>query len=298
MLARIPNIKAVLFDVYGTLFVSSAHNIQSLERTATDQAFCEALASVGLDCRCPGSVGVQRLAAIMRSVHEAAHRRGNHHPEVDIQEIWNLTLKSLANDGALEHVDLNAEQVRQLAVEFECRTNPVWPMPHAAWCLKTLHEAGITLGLISNAQFFTKELFPALLGATVAELGFAPELQFYSYEHGAREARDTSARCRSQRTRPGGTFDRWKRCVSATTWLNDVIPAADLDFARPCSPVTSAVCAGSLVRSGLTSLPISYSRTSISCPPVWGLRGTRYASNLPWHDPLWSTYVTRAQLFG
>ena len=38
-------------------------------------------------------------------------------------------------------------------------------MPHAAWCLRILREAGITLGLLSNAQFFTKELFPALFGA-------------------------------------------------------------------------------------------------------------------------------------
>ena len=38
--------------------------------------------------------------------------------------------------------------------------------------------------MISNAQFYTPEAFPALVRQTLAELGFEHDLQFYSYQHG------------------------------------------------------------------------------------------------------------------
>ena len=46
MLAQLPGIKAVLFDVYGTLFISSAHSMQATDLAAA-KAFSAALASVG-----------------------------------------------------------------------------------------------------------------------------------------------------------------------------------------------------------------------------------------------------------
>ena len=297
VLARLPGIKAVLFDVYGTLFVSSAHNMQSIERTAAAQAFREALASVGRDCRGPGSAGVERLAAVTRGVHETAHRRGNHHPEVDIEEIWNLTLTSLADDGVLEHVDMDAEQVRQLAVEFEWRTNPVWPMPHAAWCLNVLRATGIELGLISNAQFFTRELFPALFGGTVAELGFAPQLEFYSYEYGAAKpgirlhvaARAALAKIH---IRPAETL-----CIG-NDMLNDVVPAAKLGFRtalfagdqrslRWVDCPEWADVAPDIVLTDLDQLP-----------PCVTTVGRAQRGSLPWRNPLWGMCAGRAQLYG
>jgi putative hydrolase of the HAD superfamily len=40
------------------------------------------------------------------------------------------------------------------------------------------------LGIISNAQFFTPLLFPALLGHPLDELGFSAEMQYFSYQVG------------------------------------------------------------------------------------------------------------------
>jgi putative hydrolase of the HAD superfamily len=70
-----------------------------------------------------------------------------------------------------------------LAIEFEVRANPAWPMPAAARCLESLAAGGRVLGIISNAQFFTPLLFPATLGKTLDELGFDARLRYYSYEH-------------------------------------------------------------------------------------------------------------------
>ena len=69
-----------------------------------------------------------------------------------------------------------------LAVEYECRVNPVWPMPNLQKALKLQKEEGRVLGIVSNAQFYTPLLFPALLETPLAALGFDPGLCVWSYE--------------------------------------------------------------------------------------------------------------------
>jgi putative hydrolase of the HAD superfamily len=297
LLARLPAIKAVLFDVYGTLFVSSAHNLQSTDRMAAAKAFCAALASVGRIGRCTGATGFARLATVIRSAHATAHRAGNDHPEIDIRDVWKVTLNSLENDGLLDPVDMRAEQICRLAVEFECRTNPVWPMPHAAWCLRTLKAAGIQMGLISNAQFFTRKLFPALLGATTAELGISSHLQFYSYQYGAAKPGThlhfaASAALAKMHIHPSETL-----CIG-NDMLNDVVPAAKLGFrtalfAGDQRSLRSVSCPGwsavapDLVLTDLDQLPACV--TSVGC--------ARH-DPLPWHNPLWGMHMGRMQLYG
>ena len=54
---------------------------------------------------------------------------------------------------------------------------------------------------------------------------------------------------------PGCTSDPRRRCVSATTWPMTSFPPPDLDFARPCLPVTSAACRASRARVASTFAP-------------------------------------------
>jgi len=118
---------------------------------------------------------------------------------------------------------------RRLAIEYEVRANPVWPMPGCREVLAALCEAGLVLGLISNAQFFTPYLFPALLGKSRAELGFHPELQFFSFEQ--------------RQAKPGGGLFRLARAQLERLGIapdsvvyvgndmrNDIAPAARIGF--------------------------------------------------------------------
>ena len=75
-----------------------------------------------------------------------------------------------------------------LALEYECLVNPVWPMPNIEQCLEQLRGRGLRLGIVSNAQAMTRELFPALVGKTLGELGFEEKLQFFSYLYGESKA--------------------------------------------------------------------------------------------------------------
>ena len=141
-----------------------------------------------------------------------------------IPERMDLETAALIEPAAVGAVDL-----RRLAVEYEIRANPCWPMPHLRECLESLRHRGLLLGIISNAQFYTRELFDALLDATPEARGFDPDLQFYSYQHG--------------RAKPGTALHelavealRQKRIgchevlFVGNDMLNDVLPASRVGF--------------------------------------------------------------------
>ncbi len=181
-LRPLEGIRAVLFDVYGTLFVSGSGDIGAADAADRARAFVDALAAVGLEFHDDGSAGVERLHQCILSEHERLRREGVPFPEVDVVEIWQQALNSLKTEGTISG-SLEETDWPRLAVEYEMRTNPVWPMPDCAETLQRLQEAGFLLGLVSNAQFFTPLLFPALLGKSRAELGFDDRLQWFSYQH-------------------------------------------------------------------------------------------------------------------
>jgi putative hydrolase of the HAD superfamily len=180
--AALADIRAVLFDIYGTLLISASGDIGPASAERNEQALREALSASGLP--------VGRLAediraadALVDAISEAqALRRadGIEFPEVDIISVWRQVLGQLFQG----ELDLGTDDVRlrRLAVEYECRSNPVWPMPALRDTLDTLRASGRQLGIVSNAQFYTPLMFPALLDATVEELGFDPCLCAWSYE--------------------------------------------------------------------------------------------------------------------
>ncbi len=175
-------IRAVLFDIYGTLFISASGDIGLADGSVRGDAAAETLACMGIRLRVGGDEIVKRLHESIREEHTASRMRGIEHPEVDIREIWKTTLGRLQAAGQIEsptQVDLE-----RLCVEYEVRTNPVWPMPGLGKCLAACRSLDLVLGIISNAQFFTPPLFESLLGTSLDDLGFDAHLRYYSYAWG------------------------------------------------------------------------------------------------------------------
>ena len=178
-LREIPGLRAVLFDIYGTLFVSGCGDVGTVAGLDMQSAAASALAAVGLTSASDHDVAEVLRETIAR--HHADRRaEGIEHPEVDILDVWSETLCTI---GLLPSTWAATWDPRRLAIEYECRVNPVWPMPHLLETLEGLRGLKLTLGLISNAQFFTPELFSALLGETAESIGFDEQLQYYSYRH-------------------------------------------------------------------------------------------------------------------
>lgn len=177
--------RAVLFDVYGTLLVSACKGDLGTEAAIDDaDAFHWALGAVGVPFsgELPAKRGVEIFLNLVQDAHARLGALGVERPEIDVRETWGDAFRILHREGRVERA-LAPEEAERFALEFECRANPVWPMPGAAETLRALRERGFVLGIVSNAQFFTPLVMEALLGAPMADLGFGADLCAWSYEH-------------------------------------------------------------------------------------------------------------------
>lgn len=192
--APVDGIRAILFDIYGTLFVSASGDVGTALSDGENNRFTEAFAEavphlVGMRARArdlPAELGERASEAYFSAIsraHAVSRRAGIDHPEVEIRRIWQEACAELTSGGLLSrHPD--PADIERLALAYELRSNPVWPMPEASRTIGELAAAGYRLGVVSNAQFFTPLLFPALMGAEAEELGFDPGACAYSFAHG------------------------------------------------------------------------------------------------------------------
>jgi putative hydrolase of the HAD superfamily len=227
-LKRLPGIAAVLFDLYGTLLLSDIGEIGIADRERSARAFSGALEAVGIRSEASGGEGLHRLEEAVRLRRAAARAEGIDFPEVDIVEVWNDVLLGM-HDAEQGEQDRHESDLERLAVEYEARANPVWPVPRLVESLDALRGKGLVLGIISNAQFFSRELFPALLGRTAEDLGFEAGLQFFSYRHGrAKPGLALFRRARSALSRRG--IEGGRTLYVGNDMLNDVTAAGRVGF--------------------------------------------------------------------
>jgi len=165
-LGPLPGIRTLLFDIYGTLVVSASGDIGLAGERDEEGAFQAAIPAAGTTA--PPGIGPQQLKAAIREAHAERRAAGVEYPEVDILAIWSSVLGS-------------EEKLDRLAVEYECRVNPVWPMPGLADVLAELKGRGLVLGIVSNAQFYTPLMLEAFLGAPLPALGFDCDCCAFSY---------------------------------------------------------------------------------------------------------------------
>ncbi len=183
-MAPLVGVRAVVFDIYGTLLISGSGDVGTAGGHDAEQVLREALAATGF---CVDGVPAQtRISALLEHTIRAAqeHRRGHgiEFPEVDILEVWATILRAVPGLG-LSRDGISDARLRSLAIEYECRSNPVWPMPGGRELLVHLRTTGKHLGIVSNAQFYTPLVIHALFDASPAELGFDPRLCAWSYQN-------------------------------------------------------------------------------------------------------------------
>jgi putative hydrolase of the HAD superfamily len=141
----------------------------------------EALEAVGLPAaRSNAERASEVLIEAITHTHKRLKERGVDYPEVEIREIFGEVLERLHAEG-FGGKDPSRELCEALAVEYESRSNPTWPMPGLAETLRLLGQLEVSIGIVSNAQFFTPLLFPAYLDKSLEILGFDPELCVFSH---------------------------------------------------------------------------------------------------------------------
>lgn len=222
-LVSLIGLRAVLFDVYGTLLVSGSGDVGTALTKARAEAFADALEAASLPAAPDPGRAVDRLFTVIRSFHESARLRGIDFPEVDIRDVW----RNVVADWCGEPPTNDAIEV--LTIEYEMRVNPTWPMPGLVEVTSGLASRGLRLGLISNAQFLTPHLFPALTGQDLSALGFAERPRVYSYQHGtAKPGRGLYEIAARQLAKDG--IEPSQALYVGNDLLNDIWPAKQVGF--------------------------------------------------------------------
>ena len=175
-LSPLIGIRALLFDVYGTLLISGVDDISLSKFDQCQHILPWAFEKMGLKPMVPAKKIAKAFLATIKSHHEKQRIQNVQHPEVEIRAVWEDLLQTISGN------EPSPKDTETLAVLYESRANPVWPMPGLQEIPDLLQQKNLVGGIISNAQFYTPLLFEALLGKTPAKLGFAPEFSAWSYE--------------------------------------------------------------------------------------------------------------------
>jgi len=176
-LPGIPEIRALVFDVYGTLFISGSGDISLAKAENRSPALAESIREAGWSLDGPEADLSERFHTTLERFREKRRSEGISWPEVRIEEVWETFIGELESDHRLS----GSGCLKRAVVAFECRVNPCWPMPGLRELLAEIRRKELPMGIVSNAQFYTPLLFEALSGSDLAGHGFAPDLCVWSY---------------------------------------------------------------------------------------------------------------------
>lgn len=233
VLATLDGIRAVMFDIYGTLLISGSGDIGTAAATNRGDALAEALEETGIAFKGDPEDGIGDLKTVIGIHHDRLRATGIEYPEVRIGEVWMDVCAMWRHNRQLDQMP-DEWQVSRLAIEYEMRVNPVWPMPGVRATCDGLRERGKVLGVISNAQSFTPRLLTSVGGelegvASLRDLGIAHDLQVFSFE--LRFAKpglrmyEEAAQALDERG-----IGREQTLYVGNDLLNDVMPAHEIGF--------------------------------------------------------------------
>jgi putative hydrolase of the HAD superfamily len=210
-------IRCVLFDIYGTLFISGSGDVGLARKTTSTSRKLEQLMQK-YDVGKPAQDLVAELHDAIEIKHRILKNQGIDYPEIKIDEIW----QQILGRG-------NIQRVRQFAIEYELIVNPVYPMPNLEKMLAACRQQNLAMGIISNAQFYTPLLFEWFLGDRMENLGFDPELIFLSYRSGCAKPSETLFKMAAAAIEAKG-LDTAAALFVGNDMLNDIYPAHQLGF--------------------------------------------------------------------
>jgi putative hydrolase of the HAD superfamily len=163
---ELKRIKAVIFDVYGTILISSSGDV--FEFKHGKENVLRAFEKAEVECNGQimdlefGETVIQEYLDTINKFHEEKKSRGITCPEIRIEEVWETVMNTLVEKELVKNRG-NLE-VKTLATIFEFLSNPTYPMPGLQQMLEDLSREGHRLGIVSNAQFYTPILLRYFLG--------------------------------------------------------------------------------------------------------------------------------------
>ncbi|MDR2758058.1 MAG: HAD family hydrolase [Spirochaetaceae bacterium] len=213
-------IRAVLFDIYGTLFTSAAGDIGSGDEYR--RGYLDALALKYIP-GCTGEELKKYFYEAIRQAHARLYPR-KAYPEIRVEEIWASLFR-----GGLARYGITGIDPEEFALRYELAVNPVFPKPNIPELFEKLQKIPMILGIISNAQFFTPLLFEVFFDKPPEALGFDPRLLIYSFEAGEAKPSPVLFKKAADRLEARGVSPDAVLFVG-NDMLNDIYGAASVGF--------------------------------------------------------------------
>jgi len=182
------DIKAIIFDIYGTLIISASGDLD--KATITVGNLTKALNQGGFfwsDNNSEKDFGEGLLILFQNTIIEHQQKlkqKGHPYPEVDIIKVWEQCIKvSVKNRWIIKNSN---SSIKILTAVFEILSNPVWPMPGMHTVLQTLKAKNTPIGVVSNAQFYTPIIMNYFANGKLTGIeqviGFDADISVFSYK--------------------------------------------------------------------------------------------------------------------
>lgn len=182
-LQAVDGIRVIIYDFYGTLFISGVGDIGIDDGKINAELLTETFENSGIEIQdeSTGSKGFNIYNEVVDKQIQNLKKNGVEYPEPDIREVWKKVLEQMEDQGLIQYP--KEESVPEIvSVEFEARMNPVWPMEDTVDTLNHFKEKGFLQGIISNSQFYTPVVLEALTERSLDDLGFEKKLLHWSFE--------------------------------------------------------------------------------------------------------------------
>ncbi|MCY1720575.1 HAD hydrolase-like protein [Prolixibacteraceae bacterium Z1-6] len=169
-------VKAVIFDIYGTLLISSSGDIE--QASLSNENMREAMEAGGFDLHAcqPGTCSflLDKLQENIAIQHKELRLQGHPFPDVDIFRVWKDMFAAAEKESLLKLS--GDESIIDTIFIFEILSNRVYPMPGMKEILLAIKEKGIPIGIVSNAQFYTPIIMNYFL---TGEFSSRQEIEFF-----------------------------------------------------------------------------------------------------------------------
>jgi len=170
-------VKAVIFDIYGTLLISASGDIE--EASLNNDNLQEALLAGGFSLQeCKSEVYsflLEQLHLKIKQQHEELRLKGHPHPDVDILRVWQEMFAEAEKKGLIRLS--GDESYYDTIFVFELLSNKVYPMPGMKEILLAIREKGLPIGIVSNAQFYTPIIMNYFL---TGEFSTRQEIEYFN----------------------------------------------------------------------------------------------------------------------
>ena len=182
------NIRAVIFDIYGTLLISSSGDIDQAVISEENLEKALEISDIEIlgDRKSTLNQILKDFEYTIRICHTDSKNHGIPYPEIDILSVWEIVLIQARRKKLVDY-DEEANFMR-MTCYFEFLSNRVYPMPHLKEVINELRHRKLPLGIVSNAQFYTPVVMNYYLRGkaklTEKIKGFKSALTIFSYRNG------------------------------------------------------------------------------------------------------------------